>query len=256
MKKRSLLISISFAFALVTNAQLRISDKGMVGVGGITPTEQFHVLKQATTNGNNVISTFERTSSATGGSGIVRLNVGPSIGELQINSGYSNVNQEYGNYFDFNIVNKSNNPTYGSINFVTNNKIRMSIRNDGVYAINIYGSLIRINSDIRLKRNVIDLSEGVNTVMKFHPVSYDKKSALEETEYNIHEYGFIAQEVQKILPTLVSKSSDESKILSVNYFAIIPILTKAIQEQQDTISSLQTQLDELNKKVDALLKRK
>jgi TolA-binding protein len=91
--------------------------------------------------------------------------------------------------------------------------------------------------------------------MQLRPVSYDKKIGIKETEYNTHEFGFIAQELQKTFPTLVSEGSDKDKILSVNYFAIIPILTKAIQEQQNSITSLQSQIDDLNKKIESLIEK-
>ena len=37
------------------------------------------------------------------------------------------------------------------------------------------------------------------------------------------------------MPTLVVEGTDKDKLLSVNYTAIIPVLTKAIQEQQKSI---------------------
>jgi hypothetical protein len=261
MKKRAIFITLGFAVALTANAQIRVSNNGYVGIGGITPTEPLHVFREATTNGNNVIANFERRSASTGGSGIVRLNVGASVAELQVNSGYSDVNQEYGGYFDFNIVNKSPNPDYSFINFITNNRIVAQITPNGYLKVrNIEGNLIYVNttwtsSDIRLKRNIVDLRDGINTVMQLRPVSYDKKITIKETEYNNHEFGFIAQELQKTLPTLVSEGSDKDKILSVNYFAIIPILTKAIQEQQNSIISLQSQIDDLNKKIESLIEK-
>jgi hypothetical protein len=61
----------------------------------------------------------------------------------------------------------------------------------------------------------------------------------------VNENGFIAQELQKIMPELVSEGNDKDKLLSVNYTAIIPVLTKAIQEQQVLIEMQQKQINEL-----------
>ena len=80
--------------------------------------------------------------------------------------------------------------------------------------------------------------------MKLNPVHYDKKSSIESTDYNKTENGFIAQELQKVLPFVVSEGTDPDKILSVDYNSIIPILTKGIQEQQLLIEAQQKQIDE------------
>jgi DNA-binding transcriptional MerR regulator len=81
-------------------------------------------------------------------------------------------------------------------------------------------------------------------VAALRPVSYEKRLTMKDTEYNIKEEGFIAQEIRKVLPDLVSESKDADKTLTVNYTAIIPLLTKAIQEQQTQIQEQQTQIQE------------
>ena len=51
-----------------------------------------------------------------------------------------------------------------------------------------------------------------------------------------YTYGFIAQDVEKIMPWLVSKNSEG--YCWVNYMAIIPILTAVVQQQQQQIEIL------------------
>ena len=51
-----------------------------------------------------------------------------------------------------------------------------------------------------------------------------------------YTYGFIAQDVEKIMPWLVSKNSEGYR--SVNYMAIIPIPTAVVQQQQQQIEIL------------------
>lgn len=72
------------------------------------------------------------------------------------------------------------------------------------------------------------------------------------------------------MPTLVTEGKDKDKLLSVNYTALIPVLTKAIQEQQkasedqqkiikkqdDQISIHQKEIAELKKMVELLLNKK
>jgi hypothetical protein len=70
------------------------------------------------------------------------------------------------------------------------------------------------------------------------------------------QYGFVAQDLEKIFPNLVeegshpgAKQSDPSiKFKTVNYNGIIPILTKAIQEQQQIIDELLKRIEALEKK--------
>jgi trimeric autotransporter adhesin len=107
-------------------------------------------------------------------------------------------------------------------------------------------------SDRRLKTNITKIENGLNTISLLNPVSYDKKGSIKATDYNTHETGFIAQEVQKILPYLVSETKTEDKTLGVNYIAIIPILTKAMQEQQAQIEAQKAQLEAQQKQIDEL----
>ncbi len=104
-------------------------------------------------------------------------------------------------------------------------------------------------SDKRLKRNIAPLHNSIGAIMQLKPVSYEKKSTLASTNYSIKENGFIAQELQKVMPSLVTEGTDKDKLLSVNYIALIPVLTKAIQEQQNEI-------EELKKMVERLIKKK
>jgi hypothetical protein len=101
------------------------------------------------------------------------------------------------------------------------------------------------SSDLRLKRNIAPLQNSIDAIMQLKPVSYEKKNTLASTDYSIKENGFIAQELQKIMPNLVIEGTDKDKLLSVNYTALIPVLTKALQEQQNAIQSQQKQIEEL-----------
>jgi hypothetical protein len=102
---------------------------------------------------------------------------------------------------------------------------------------------VALTSDARLKRNITNSSYGLKTVMDLRPVVYDKKNSIQDNDYNRHEIGFIAQEIAKVLPSLVTEGKDADKTLAVSYTELIPVLTKAIQEQQAQISGQQAQLE-------------
>ncbi|MCF2491456.1 tail fiber domain-containing protein, partial [Dyadobacter sp. CY347] len=100
-----------------------------------------------------------------------------------------------------------------------------------------------LTSDARLKRNIHAFQNGLGIVSKLNPVSYEKKATIADSVYNKSEIGFIAQEVQKILPQLIREGKDADKTLALDYNSLIPVLTRAIQEQQKQIEMLTAERD-------------
>ena len=94
------------------------------------------------------------------------------------------------------------------------------------------------SSDYRLKENVQPLVNALDKVMALNPVSYTWKTGGEDN-------GFIAHELQLILPNAVSGEKDainEDDTINpqgVDYSKIVATLTAAIQEQQIIITKLQ-----------------
>ena len=103
------------------------------------------------------------------------------------------------------------------------------------------GGTISCTSDVRLKQDIEDTSFGLDTIMNLRPVDFNWKSGA-----SIYKnLGFIAQEVETLIPNLVSIDQDNG-YKQLNTTGLIPVLTKAIQEQQIQISSLSGQLADLN----------
>lgn len=139
--------------------------------------------------------------------------------------------------------NGSNTTTLGNTN-ITATYLRGTVSSNGAYT---------NTSDVRLKTNITKLENGLVDVMKLNPVVYDKKRMLESDNYDLHEIGFIAQDLQKIFPNgVVSEGKDKDKLLSVNYDALIPVLTKAIQDQQKIIDEEKAKNDKQQKEIDEL----
>jgi hypothetical protein len=119
-----------------------------------------------------------------------------------------------------------------------------------VYAVN--GTIN--TSDAREKENVKDLSYGLAEVMKLRPVSFTWKN---DEAYGT-KLGLIAQEVEPVLKEVVKKeyftkhdektgkdvTSDEYRY-GIYYSDIIPVLIKAIQEQQAEIVNLKAEIKSL-----------
>ena len=97
-------------------------------------------------------------------------------------------------------------------------------------------------SDERLKENITDLETGLTEVMKLKPRRFDWK---DKTDTNVA--GFVAQEVETILPDLIGdyKHEELEDAKAVRMGDMIPTLVKAIQEQQEQIDALQSEINTL-----------
>ncbi len=110
-------------------------------------------------------------------------------------------------------------------------------------------------SDRRVKSNIKSIDYGLSEIMKMKPVSYfHHDSDIEDNAINVldsgkEDIGFIAQEVYKIVPEIVSKPQDDTtELWGMTYEKLVPVLVKAMQEQQKTIDSLLKRVEELEKK--------
>ena len=93
-------------------------------------------------------------------------------------------------------------------------------------------------SDKRLKTNIKDINYGLETIMKLNPKQYDWKKD------DTHDIGFIAQEVEKVIPEIVKdKKHFDKEIKTLDYEKLTAVLIKAVQEQQEQINELKEKLN-------------
>ena len=101
------------------------------------------------------------------------------------------------------------------------------------------------SSDERIKKDIVDMDKGLAEILQLKPKKF---------KYNIgtvDQYGFIAQEVEEIMPDLITESvSTEDGVeitdfKSLSYNGIFSILVKAVQEQQGQIETLKQEVEEL-----------
>jgi len=97
---------------------------------------------------------------------------------------------------------------------------------------------ITVSSDIRLKENFEPMSDALELVSQLNGTYYTwKKDAGTDRPRKL---GFIAQEVEKIIPELVKTDSEGMK--SVDYVSVVPVLVEAIKNQQKQINELKALL--------------
>jgi hypothetical protein len=107
---------------------------------------------------------------------------------------------------------------------------------------NLSATSFLYSSDKRLKENIAELKDGLKKVLALVPVSFTWKEG--GTRPGEHDIGFIAQDVEKVVPEVVVTGIYDG-YKSVDYPRLVPVLVQAIQEQQ-------AQIDELKAEVDAL----
>jgi hypothetical protein len=126
--------------------------------------------------------------------------------------------------------------------------VQFRVRGDGnVYNTNgVYSTV----SDIKLKENIADATSKLEKLNQVRVVNYNLKDS------ELKQIGFIAQELEQVFPSLVEDNIDKdvsgndlgTVTKSVKLTVFIPILVKAIQEQQAIINDLTTRLTALENK--------
>jgi hypothetical protein len=93
-------------------------------------------------------------------------------------------------------------------------------------------------SDQALKTDIAELSDTWSILSQLKPVSFEWK----HTEKS--SFGFVAQEVEQVLPNIISNTSQGK---TVSYLQLIPLLVKHIQDQTYKVTKLQSIIETLRK---------
>jgi tetrahydromethanopterin S-methyltransferase subunit G len=109
-----------------------------------------------------------------------------------------------------------------------------------------------VTSDREVKREIKAIETPLQKVLKLEGVSYKMKSNPTNKSINTFndklDFGFIAQDVEKVIPEVVGK--DANGVYGINYLMIIPVLTESIKELSDQNSELQKKVDALESQIE------
>ena len=196
-----------------------------------------------TSNGAGTLS-FYTSPDGTAGNLTERMTIDNS-GSLMVGvtSPVSNATQTiYKSNLDYGLFIRKGDGTTGS----TNKYIGFDISGGGTTGGSITNSSagnaqFTATSDERLKENIEDVTGCLDKVMALKPSSY----TLKENNLDV-PYGFIAQNVETVLPEFVSENEQGYKQISDGLTSgYIAVLTKAIQEQQTIIDDLKSRIETL-----------
>jgi hypothetical protein len=104
-------------------------------------------------------------------------------------------------------------------------------------------------SDSRFKTNIRPVTNALDKVKALQGVYFNwNQKTFPEKEFGAQdELGFIAQEVEKIVPEIVVKEKTKEEYRSVKYDKLVALLVEAIKEQQKQIEKLQVKVKQLAK---------
>lgn len=105
-------------------------------------------------------------------------------------------------------------------------------------------------SDRRLKSNIKASTYGLKEIMKLEPVTFNWSNN-DDAMFSGRKIGFIAQDVQKVIPEVVVKGGDKGH-LGMNYAELVTVVIGATQEQQTEIETLREENETLRSELEEI----
>ncbi|MBC7532047.1 MAG: tail fiber domain-containing protein [Oligoflexus sp.] len=231
------------------NINIMPSGSGKVGIGTSSPDTTLDVRDASSLQqfGNNQ----SKIVTGTGNGGAIYLGVGgsnptaaiesswgsgngtPQIGIGVVRDGLgANILMQYGNYTRFRNGTTTNMMIdyNGNVGIGTSSPSYMLHVNGSVAGVGAYNAL----SDVRYKKDIKSLAHSLAKILAIRGVSY---KWINEKQYGSEtQLGVIAQEIEKIVPEVVTTGSDGVK--RVKYTDLIPLIIEAMQEQNTEFEKL------------------
>lgn len=137
-----------------------------------------------------------------------------------------------------------------------NRKVAIYAEGGATVAGIVYSNGTALTSDARYKRNVAPLADPLDTILELRGVTFDWDRDAWPTKAfpEGRQIGFIAQEVEQVLPELVH--TDENGYKSVEYANVVPVLVEAVKTLKHDNDDLRAQVAALAKSVAALQTRR
>jgi hypothetical protein len=228
-----------------TNFNLILNPNGgNVGIGTTTPSDPLVVGSFAFHDGGNKVIAFGYSPGAnrtllTGFPAEIRLD--PANGRLSFGTSATS----FTSGTTPTVLTRMTITSQGNVGIGTATpSVHLQVAGD-IIANSIAGS-----SDSRFKTNVRPVTNALDKVKALQGVYFNwNQEAFPEKNFSDKiELGFIAQEVEKVLPEVVFKDNTSEEYRSVKYDKVVALLVEAIKEQQKQIDNLKNQVKKLTKK--------
>ena len=221
--------AVTFGFMNTTSGQQAFS----VGTGNTASGNQSIAIGSGNISSGIVSTALGSSTTSTG-------KYATSAGKGTISSGFGTM--AIGTY---NIENSSDSAEFydaSNTAFVIGNGADNDNRSDA-FVVKFDGTTtiagdLNINSDAKLKANIISLGSTLAKLLQIDGKTYTMK----KDENGKQKIGLLAQDIEKVFPELVSESNG---IKSVNYQGLVPVLINALKDQQSEIDELKSMVQEL-----------
>ena len=151
----------------------------------------------------------------------------------------------------FSIITSSDNLTFNSaaasslIYFQIGGVNQANINSSG----QIEATSFNATSDARLKENIIPLKDTLQKINQLQGVHFNW---VEDASNNLNT-GFIAQDVEKVIPEVVATAQEKSQkgiyTKSVNYSAVVPYLVESVKTLSNEVDKLKNENETLKEKM-------
>jgi hypothetical protein len=132
----------------------------------------------------------------------------------------------------------------------------------GYFTGGLFCDVLTVFSDQKIKNDVKTEGDITSKIMQLRPVNYQLDQKRKGYNFSSKlQHGFIAQEMEKVFPELVTdikhpvpngdKTTFED-IKGVNYVGLISVLTRGMQEQQEKIVTMEKEMEVLKQAVQTL----
>ena len=266
------------AFNTNSLERMRIDSSGNVGIGESNPTEKLSLAKGISYNADSALFiTIGVNDSAVNNNAPYRWRTGITGNATGHSYTFSTIGRTESVYTERARIDSSGNLLIGSSSssatsgegskFVSNGRLfqvssystsaqeSLAMYSTGVSAYRFYvdwggtvhatSTSISAISDQRLKENIRDLDAGLDEVLALKPRKFDWKEGKGANTKDAR--GFIAQEFEEVFPDLIDEWKDPAPEGEEPYKSVrqdlIPVLVKAIQEQQAQIEALQSEIN-------------
>lgn len=248
------LASPSFTGTVTTSSVVGVGtaspSNAMLAVNGVAVVNGTNGAAGASANAKLVISGTPATISFGGSSASAKIDTpNGSSGSLTYDSG--------AHIFQINTSEKMRIISSGNVGIGTSSPSYTLHVNGSVAGTSAYNNL----SDARLKKNVVPLTAGLALIAQLQPVRFDWRSVSERSvgkNFDLpaeKQIGFIAQDLNTVLPEAVSTAKGKDAIMSVAESKVVPILVAAVKELKAANDSQAAKIERLESQM-AVLQRK
>jgi len=253
------------AIGIDSGSQLYLKSTGEVGIGTNNPIATLQIqgtsgsdqLRLSNSTGNGFLYAYstaatDATLGVYSSGGYLPLHINPQANVLLAEtsgnvgigttSGSSLLNIGGGGSSNYQTYIKGQGTTSSTYSLVIKNSggstNEFYVRDDG--AGYLQAGSWTYGSDIRLKENISYFNNGLDVINALKPVYFDYING------QANQIGFIAQDVQGVIPKAVEVVDPETGYLGLKEDFVIPYLVNAVKEQQGEISVLSNDLLSIN----------